>query len=108
MANWNESFSQIPQDYSWTQAGILLVFQLSDPYFHTNDAEEAGGGICSLTISSSPTNVISVAEFLATSTGSFFCFLTPLNFGIFFRELLFKTDCFSPISPLFGMALLLL
>ena len=73
-----------------------------------NDAEAAGGGICSLTISSSPTNVISVAEFLATSTGSFFCFWTPLNFGIFLRQLLFRMDCFCPIFPPFGMALLLL
>ena len=55
----------------------------SAPIF-LNEAEAAGGGICSLTTSSSPTNVISVAAFLASSMGTFFCFWTPLNFDSFF------------------------
>ena len=53
-----------------------------------NEAEVAGGGICSLTTSSSPTNVISVAAYLASSTGNFFCFCTPLNFDFVYVQFL--------------------
>ena len=58
-----------------------------------------------LTTSSSPTNVISVAAFLASSMGTFFCFWTPLNFDFFFGHFFFSTDCLRPIFPPFGIAL---
>ena len=61
----------------------------SAPIF-LNEAEAAGGGICSLTTSSSPTNVISVAAFLASSMGTFFCFWTPFNFDFFFWQYSFS------------------
>ena len=59
----------------------------------------------SLTTTSSPTNVISVAAFLASSMGTFFCFWTPLNFDFLFWQFFFSTDCFRPIFPPFGIAL---
>ena len=80
------------------------LFVYSEPVF-LKEAEAAGGGICSLTTSSSPTNVISAAAFLASSTGTFFCFWTPLNFDFFFWQFFFSTDCFRPIFPPFGIAL---
>ena len=76
----------------------------SAPIF-LREAEAAGGGICLLTTSSSPTNAISVAAFLASSMGTFFCFWTPLNFDFFFWQFFFSTDCFRPIFPPFGIAL---
>ena len=118
IANLNESFLQILWDYPWTQDGILLVSHLLDLYFHRKSflciqhqffsekpQQLAGGGICSLTTSSSPTNVISVAAFLASSIGTFFCFWTPLNFDFFFWQFFFSTNCFRPISSPFGIAL---
>ena len=104
------------ENYSWTQAGILLVFHLSDPYFHwkrvsvhltasfLTHAEAAEGGICSLK-TSSLTNLISVAEFLATSTGTFFCFWIPLNFDIFFDNSFSEKTVFDQVSHLFGYIL---
>ena len=67
----------------------------SAPIF-LREAEAAGGGICLLTTSSSPTNAISVAAFLASSMGTFFCFWTPLNFDFFFLTILFQYGLFSP------------
>ena len=73
-----------------------------------NDAEAAGSGICSLATSSSPTNMISAAAFLACSTGIFFCFWTPWISIYFFWQFFFRKGCFCPIFPPFGTALLLI
>jgi len=64
------------------------------------EADSAGGGICSLTTSSSPTKVTSTARvsfllFCATS-----CFWVPLKPFFLFHALFLKTDCFFPT---FGM-----
>ena len=58
-------------------------------------AEATGGGICSLTTLPSPTNVISAAAFLASSTGTFVCFWTPLNFDFFFLAILSQYRLFT-------------
>ena len=108
IVNLNESFLQIIWDYPWTQDGTLLVSHLLDLYFHgksflCNSAPiflkeaEAAGGV--------PTNVISVAAFLASSMDTFFCFWTPLNFDFFLWQFFFSADCFRPIFPPFGIAL---
>lgn len=68
-------------------------------------AEAAGGGICSLTTLPSPTNVISSAAFLASSTGTFVCFTTPLNFDFFFWQCFLNTGCLRSIFHRFGVTL---
>ena len=49
--------------------------------------------------------MISVAEFLATSAGTFFCFWTPLNFDIFFDNSFSEKTVFVQVSHLLGYIL---
>ena len=49
--------------------------------------------------------MISVAEFLATSTGTLFCFWTPLNFDIFFDNSFSEKTVFVQVSHLLGYIL---
>ena len=94
MANLNESSLRLFTEIRRYPSGISLLgsmlsseeLSVHSAAIFLSEAEAAAGGICSrsLTTSSSPTKVISVAAFLASSTGTFFCFWTPLNCDSFF------------------------
>ena len=96
MANLNESSLRLYKEIRRYPSGISRLgsmlssegLSVHSPAIFSSEAEAAGDGICSLTTSSSPTNVISVAAFLASSTSSFFCLWEPLNSDFFFNYFL--------------------